>query len=110
MDKQLKSEWKILSTRTINKIYVTDISQWICGCPFYLINRFCICKHLVQQKGLVTPEFFQHLKRNNQPPFLTEMDQDFIDMQANLFYNAYNNNTDVQDSDNSIEDCDAIYN
>ncbi len=45
--KQLKSEWKILSTRTINKIYVTDISQWICKCSFYLINRFCIYNHLV---------------------------------------------------------------
>ena len=59
-----------MSKKPINNTYITDIDKWICGCPYYLINRFSLCKHLVQLKGIVPIEFFNHIKRNIQPPFL----------------------------------------
>ena len=70
--KDFKSEWKILSNRPITNTYITNMDNWICGCPYYLTNCFNLCKHLVQQKGIVTAEFFANIKRNCQPPFLTE--------------------------------------
>ena len=42
--------------------YLTDVENWICGCPYYLTNRFNLCKHLVQQKGIVKAEFFASIK------------------------------------------------
>ena len=59
-----------MSKRPISNTYPTNVEYWICGCPYYLTNRFCLCKHLVQQKGIVPAEFFNHIKRNIQPPFL----------------------------------------
>jgi len=53
-------------------MYITDIANWICGYPYYLTNRFSLCKHLVQKKGIVTAEFFTNIKRNYQPQFLIE--------------------------------------
>ena len=56
--KDFKFEWKQLSKRPINVNniyqYATNINNWTCGCPYYLTNRFSICKHLVYQKGLTT--------------------------------------------------------
>src|SRR5688572_22000681 len=73
---------------------------------FYLTSRFSICKHLVQQKGPVTPEFFNHLKRNNRPSFLTE-----IDVDHNLQIEYINNIEHIaQDTDSEIENCNAFYN
>jgi len=60
--KDFKSEWKSLSNRPIKNMYITDIENWICGCPYYLTNRFSLCKHLVQKKGIVTAEFFVNIK------------------------------------------------
>ncbi|GES95941.1 ATP-dependent DNA helicase Pif1 [Rhizophagus clarus] len=70
--KDFKSEWKKLSKRPINNVYVTDIENWICGCPYYLTDRFRLCKHLIQQKGIVSDEFFANIRRNYKPPFLIE--------------------------------------
>ena len=58
--KQLKSEWKKLLGHAINNTYITDINQWICGCPFYLTNRFCICKHLVMMLAVINWLKLQH--------------------------------------------------
>jgi hypothetical protein len=50
------------------------VEKWVCGCPYYLISQFNICKHLIYQKGSVKPEYFERLKRNHESPFLTEID------------------------------------
>jgi hypothetical protein len=70
--KIFKSEWKHLVKHNISNDfrYITDLDKWICGCMYYLTSRFFICKHLIQQKGETPPEFFNHVKRNNQYPFL----------------------------------------
>ena len=68
--KSFKKEWKELSTQTINNSYLTDINNWICGCPYFLKSRFLICKHLVQQKGIVDIQFFNQIYQHNQYPFL----------------------------------------
>src|SRR5205809_74974 len=38
--KSFKKEWKELSTQTINNSYLTDINNWICGCPYFLKSHF----------------------------------------------------------------------
>ena len=69
--KAFKKEWKELSTRILNNnIYLTDVKNWICGCPAFLVSRFLICKHLIQEKGDVTVQFFEEVHRHHQYPFL----------------------------------------
>ena len=70
--KSFKKEWKELSTQTINNSHLTDINNWICGCPYFLKSCFLICKHLVQQKGIVDIQFFNQIYQHNQYPFLNE--------------------------------------
>ena len=81
-----------MSEQRINNTYATNVSQWVCGCPYYLTSRFNICKHLVHQKGSVTPEFFNNVKRNSQPPFLIEINiLPFIENKENDPNNNYSN-------------------
>jgi hypothetical protein len=69
--KAFKKEWKELSTRSLNcNTYLTDTNNWICGCPAFLTSRFFICKHLVQQKGVVNALFFDEVHRHHQYPFV----------------------------------------
>jgi hypothetical protein len=110
--KNFKSEWKKLSTHQINNVYNTDTKNWICGCTYYLTSRFNICKHLIHQKGPVEPEFFECVKRNNQPPFLIEIDKNSMQdsMQPMQLQPVPHFNPEIlQDSDSSLEDCNAIY-
>ena len=53
--KSIKAEWKKLLLRKTDDLntYNTDIEKWVCGCPYFLTNRFMICKYLVNLKGLV---------------------------------------------------------
>jgi hypothetical protein len=67
--KQFKAEWKQLSKRSIENTYATNLQNWVCSCPYFLINRFMICKHLVQLKGVVNAEFFRKIQQN---PFICE--------------------------------------
>ncbi|CAG8578680.1 5605_t:CDS:2, partial [Scutellospora calospora] len=58
--KSFKQEWKKLKSSTIHNdnTYLTSLSNWVCGCPYFATSRFFICKHLVQQKGIVDAQFF----------------------------------------------------
>jgi SWIM zinc finger len=56
--------------------YHTNIMQWTCSCPVYLISRFLTCKHIVRQvnqclgnKPLTNLEFFAKLCHQHLPPF-----------------------------------------
>jgi len=70
--KAFKREWKKLSKRTLNHdTYSTNINNWICGCPAFLTSRFLICKHLIQQKGVVDIQFFNQVHRHHKYPFLS---------------------------------------
>ena len=44
---QFKAEWKQPSKRNIENTYATNIQNWVCNCPYFLTNRFMICKYLV---------------------------------------------------------------
>jgi hypothetical protein len=108
--KQFKSEWKRLSTCPITQTYVTDTHQWICGCPYYLTSRFGICKHLVQAKGAVTSEFFNNVKRNCTPPFLTVDDNQVpaeVQMESISCSNDIENNVE-ESTENSLETYDEL--
>ena len=49
--------------------------------------------HLIHQKGPVEPEYFECLKRNHKPPFLTEIDKDSTPLYENLFTSHSNPET-----------------
>ncbi|CAG8436323.1 3850_t:CDS:2, partial [Scutellospora calospora] len=102
--KAMKSEWKRLTKKVIkedsDKLYITDIERWICSCPYYLTNRFFICKHLVQKKGTVSSQFFDQVKRSNQYPFLVIM-QDISSSMINMDNNNQINNQ-IEDNHNQI--------
>ena len=85
MDQRFKFEWKKLSKQHINNMYATDVNQW-------LTSHFNICKHLICQKGSVTPEFFNNIKRNSQPSFLTKINMlPFIENKENHNFNNNDN-------------------
>jgi len=107
--KSIKSEWKKLAQKqseiddNSNK-YSTSIENWVCGCPYFLTNRFMVCKHLVNLKGPVDDPFFKALKRNNQYPFLilntAPVYKSCIQVITNDIYNNHhaetnNTNTDI---------------
>ena len=107
--KSIKSEWKKLAQRQLEiddntNRYNTSVEYWVCGCPYFLINRFMVCKHLVNLKGPVDDHFFKALKRNNQYPFLildtAPIYKSCIQIVANDIYNNHraetnNTNTDI---------------
>ena len=56
--------------------YHTDLQQWTCSCPAYLISRFLLCTHLVRlantaldNKPLTSLRFFFDLQRCHHPPY-----------------------------------------
>jgi hypothetical protein len=55
--------------------YHTDVLQWTCSCPSYLLNRFLLCKHLVRAvqahfgDAPQDREFFSNLQRRYHPPY-----------------------------------------
>lgn len=70
--KDFKKEWNTLVKRDIKGNYATDIEKWICSCPSFLLNRFFLCKHLVQKSQFeITPKFFCQIRRQGTYPFLT---------------------------------------
>ena len=104
--KDFKFEWKKLSKREINNMYATNVTQWICGCSYYLTSRFNICKHLVYLKGSVTPEFFNNVKRNFQPPFLVENNLSInAENKENINFNDnyYDSSTDDEFDENIFD-------
>ena len=70
--KSIKAEWKKLLLRKTDNFntYDTNLENWVCGCPYFLTNRFMICKHLVNLKGSVDVRIFESIKRNGTYPFL----------------------------------------
>ena len=107
--KKFKSEWKRLSAHQINNTYITDVEKWVCGCSYYLTSRFNICKHLIHQKGPVKAEYFECLKRNHEPPFLTEIDKDFTQQLRINSPTLHSNPKTLQDPESSSGDCNSIY-
>ena len=103
--KSIKSEWKKLSQKQpeINNFskYCTSIENWVRGCPYYLINRFMLCKHLVNLKGPVDPSLFQILKRNNQYPFLI-LDRSPMHAPVHKRNNTYSENNTHSDRNANI--------
>ena len=59
--KDFKAEWKKLALKTIHNWdkYITDQQKWVCSCPYFLTNRFFLCKHLVIPMGKMNNIFFK---------------------------------------------------
>ena len=71
--KDFKKEWKRamkkLITMPLNERYQPDVNQFVCTCPHFVVSRFLLCKHLVQQFHPVKPQFFLQVTRNQTLPF-----------------------------------------
>ncbi|KAI9090301.1 hypothetical protein DFS34DRAFT_708327 [Phlyctochytrium arcticum] len=65
--------WRKLETaavpQPVNDKYRSDAKEWKCTCPSFAINRFLICKHLVQQVHRVPVVFFWEVKRRRTAPY-----------------------------------------
>jgi hypothetical protein len=69
--KEFKSEWITLSKKEVKGNYITNINTWTCNCLSFLLSRFFICKHLIQQSQYNTnPQFFRSFQRQGHYPFL----------------------------------------
>ena len=71
--KDFKHAWRKAKespiTLPLNERYRPDPIRWVCTCPQFVIDRFLICKHLVQAVHPVHPVFFLEVKRNCTLPF-----------------------------------------
>src|ERR1051325_10702058 len=89
---------KLLVRKTDNfNTYNINLENWVCGCPYFLTNRFMICKHLVNLKGLIDVQTFKSIKRNGIYPFLTFDNSLIIELQKQKHvilsaHNGENNN------------------
>ncbi|KAI9090067.1 hypothetical protein DFS34DRAFT_585337 [Phlyctochytrium arcticum] len=65
--------WRKLETTAVpqptNDKYQPDAHLWKCTCPSFVINRFLICKHLVQRVHRVPVVFFWEVKRRRTAPY-----------------------------------------
>lgn len=71
--KDFKADW-IKAMRTeitmpLNEKYRPDAQRFVCTCPQFVISRFLVCKHIVQQFQPVDPRFFLEVTRNRCLPF-----------------------------------------
>jgi hypothetical protein len=108
--KAFKKEWKELSTRVINNnAYLTDSNNWICGCPAFLISRFFICKHIVQQKGVVDALFFDKVHRHHQYPFVNTTSSQIIDFKQLTSHTSLQISTFEVVEDENLQVCKEIY-
>jgi hypothetical protein len=71
--RDFKAEWiKAMKTpimMPMNERYHPDIKRFICTCLQFVVSRFLLCKHLVQQFHLVNPRFFLEVTQNRTLPF-----------------------------------------
>src|SRR6266702_4539720 len=71
--RDFKAEWKKAMrtpiTMPLNERYRPDITCFVCTCLQFVVSRFLICKHLVQQFHPVNPQFFLEVTRNQSSPF-----------------------------------------
>jgi hypothetical protein len=71
--KDFKAVWmkamKTPITMPMNKRYRPDIQRFVCTCLQFVVSRFLVCKHLVQQFQPVNPRFFLEVTRNRTLPF-----------------------------------------
>ena len=68
--KYFKKVWSTCVESHVNNNYETDIVNWHCTCKAYLLNRFFLCKHLVQKYAAINraPEY-REITRNRSAPF-----------------------------------------
>jgi hypothetical protein len=71
--KEFKREWKKAMKTPImmplNERYRPDVKRFVCTCPHFVVSRFLLCKHLVQQFHPVDPQFFLEVTWNQCSPF-----------------------------------------
>ena len=52
----------------MNEKYRLDTENFTCTCPQFVISRFLLCKHIIQQFHPVDPQFFLEVTRNRTLP------------------------------------------
>ena len=71
--KDFKFDWmKVMRTeimQPMNEKYRPDTTKFLCTCPQFVVSRFLLCKHIVQQFHPVDPRFFLEVTWNRTLPF-----------------------------------------
>jgi hypothetical protein len=71
--KDFKRDWKKAMktpiTMPMNEKYRPDVKRFVCTCPRFVVSRFLLCKHLVQEFHPVDAQFFLEVTRNRCSPF-----------------------------------------
>ena len=66
--KDFKADWmramRTEITKPMNEKYRPDTKRFVCTCPRFVVSRFLLCKHIVQQFQPVDPRFFLEVTRN----------------------------------------------
>jgi hypothetical protein len=94
---------KLASNSIQNNSYGIDVTKWICGCPYYLTNRFMICKHLIHFNGNIDTNFFHLVKRNHTYLFLIILNEnehlvttEHLAQNKTIIMHTINNKDDVE--------------
>ena len=70
--KHFKFDWMVAMrtqiTQPMNEKYRPDTKNFTCTCPRFVVSRFLLCKHIVQQFHPVDPRFFLEVTRNRTLP------------------------------------------
>lgn len=61
--------WLALLKRPINGSYKTDTGLWLCDCGTQKYHSYLLCKHLVQDLPLPSPDWWASVVRRHTPPF-----------------------------------------
>lgn len=75
--KDFKVEWDNLTGRALMldagspARHHTEAAKWTCGCPYFLMSRFLICKHIIACFAPILDRvnFFRNVTRHREPPF-----------------------------------------
>ncbi|ORX43453.1 hypothetical protein DM01DRAFT_1286161, partial [Hesseltinella vesiculosa] len=79
-ENEFRAEWRKLNDLQIdddrNELYQVDVERWVCSCPYFIHNRFLLCKHLVNgghgygnSVGLLQPRRYL-ITRKQAPPYI----------------------------------------
>ncbi|RHZ75509.1 hypothetical protein Glove_213g137 [Diversispora epigaea] len=100
--------------RKFEQVFLVKQKKADC-CSFFFTNCFFICKHLVQQKGIVDVPFFDQIHRCYEYPFLNTLFQinnsnQFLQITSNI-ETIENEKLKVIEKENlENEECEELYN
>jgi hypothetical protein len=70
----IQHAWLALCSRLIKGTYDTDVTCWLCSCGAQKYHSYLLCKHLVQELPLPSPDWWANVVQWHTPPFYDVLD------------------------------------